>query len=140
MKRVIRRSLLAVFIICSSTASDCSNSGPSTPGIDAEVRIDGSRDGGQVTLLRGQVLVLALDANPSTGFTWEVEQLDTSILRQLGLPMFQPGSDLMGAGGTQTFRFQSLRSGETDIRLAYRRPWEEGVEPADRYEVRVIVR
>jgi inhibitor of cysteine peptidase len=31
---------------------------------------------------------------------------------------------LVGAGGTQYFRFKALKAGRTEITLTYKRPWE----------------
>jgi inhibitor of cysteine peptidase len=119
----------------------CDSSSPIIDPISADVELDASFNGEELSILRGQVVVVTLASNPSTGFTWSVEDVDSSILRQMGLPEYQPGgSGLLGAEGVQIFRFQSVDSGTTDIKIIYSRPFEEGEEPAERFEVRITVR
>jgi inhibitor of cysteine peptidase len=81
-------------------------------------------EGQQVTMTVGQDLVLRLESNPSTGYGWEVAELDTSVVAQQGEPRFLPSSDLPGASGIETWRFRAVGRGRTDLRLVYRRSWE----------------
>ena len=57
-----------------------------------------------------------------------------------GETSYEADSDLIGAGGVQTLTFEAVEDGETGVRLVYRRPWEEGVEPIDTFELQVVVR
>jgi predicted secreted protein len=34
---------------------------------------------------------------------------------------------LLGAGGTELFRFKALKSGDVEITMSYKRPWETDV-------------
>jgi len=78
-----------------------------------------------------QEFIIALDSNPTTGYNWE-ESYDDTMLKlveskyELGK---QAEEGLVGAGGTQYFRFQALKTGKTDITLTYKRSWE--TESAD---------
>ncbi len=100
----------------------------------------GAKDNGrQIELQKGQTLVINLEANPSTGYTWEPLDLKGAIVRQVGETEFNPDSDLVGAPGTQTLRFEALKAGQMDLKLVYHRPWEEGVEPLETFTVQVTV-
>ena len=109
-------------------------------GTAEEVKLGASDNGRQIELKKGQTLVIALEGNPSTGYTWEVVEIGEQVLRQKGDPEFKPESDLVGAGGVQTFRFEAVGAGQTDLKLVYHRPWEEGVEPLETFSVQVTVR
>jgi inhibitor of cysteine peptidase len=119
-----------------------------TPAPDAtpvgEIVLTAEDNGGQVALEQGQVLVVSLASNPTTGYHWEVVEVDESILRQDGEPEFAApeagATPMVGAGGTETFRFVVTGSGETSLALAYRRSWEEGVEPLETFAVQVLGR
>ncbi len=106
--------------------------------------MDEKDDGSQVELDQGQDLVVTLRSNPSTGYRWEVVEIDESILGQIGEAQYTPSdprkSPLPGQGGTETFRFKVIGLGRTALRLAYQRPWEKGAEPLKTYSLQVEVR
>jgi inhibitor of cysteine peptidase len=86
-------------------------------------------------------LAIALEANPSTGYTWMVEELDPQVLqlsRDDYLPNRGPG-DAFGGGGIQVLTFRVTGTGEAGLTLAYRRPWEERAEPLGTFSVQVRV-
>jgi|YNPNPStandDraft_1061719.scaffolds.fasta_scaffold252993_1 inhibitor of cysteine peptidase len=95
--------------------------------------------GREVRLRPGQEIILCLEGNPTTGFTWEVAELDSAAIAQMKEMEFTPHSNLVGAPGTFTFRFKALRRGAATLRLVYRRPWER-VAPADTFSVRIVVK
>jgi len=100
-------------------------------------------DGTRIELSPGQILTITLPSNPTTGYSWQVAQIDPKTLKQQGEAEYQQSSgskDLVGAGGTETFRFEALQPGETTLQLAYHRPWEIGVPPIQTFSVTVIVR
>ena len=109
-----------------------------------EVPLSAEDGGGQVEVAVGQILVLTLESNPTTGYSWQVVEAEDSVLRQIGEPEFKAASELdpplVGAGGVEVFRFEAVGAGETRLELVYRRPWEEGVEPLETYSVQVVVR
>ena len=104
------------------------------------IQVDAGSDGQLVVLGREQTLEVSLEANPTTGYTWEVATINDSILHQLGEAQFLPESTAVGAGGTQTFRFEAVGTGQTELRLVYRRPWEQGVAPLQVFSLNVVVR
>ena len=109
-------------------------------GASNEVKLDAGDDGSQVELNAGQTLVVSLEGNPTTGYTWEAAELDEQVLRQVGETEFKPESDAIGAGGVQTLHFETVNSGQTTLNLVYHRPWEEDVEPSETFSVQVVVR
>jgi len=110
------------------------------PTPTGEVRLTAADEGRQIELAEGQTLAIALESNPTTGFGWEVEELDEDVLKKLELQEFEPQSKLVGAPGIQTLYFQALDVGETTLKLVYRRSWEKNVEPLKTYSVELIVR
>jgi len=139
MKRFFHRLALVTIASIFLTASNCNNDAPTVPTVSGEVEIDGSANGQQVTMINGQILIVSLDANPSTGFVWEVSEVDTGVLEQLGIPRFQAGSSLLGAEGVQVFEFRSLTGGQTELKMVYVRAFEEDAEPTNTFNVNVNV-
>ncbi|MDY6838307.1 MAG: protease inhibitor I42 family protein [Thermodesulfobacteriota bacterium] len=72
----------------------------------------------------GETFHIVLEANPSTGYSWHVGGVDTSIL-QTGKVKFQRTSELLGAPEEQIIPFSALKSGNTTVDLRYMRPWEK---------------
>ena len=109
-----------------------------------EVTLSAKDNGGKVEVDAGQTLVLTLESNPSTGFSWEVIESDDAVLRPKAEPEFKVTSELdpppPGAGGVEIFRFEAVEAGETLLTLVYHRPWEEGVEPLETYSIQITVR
>jgi inhibitor of cysteine peptidase len=105
------------------------------------VTLTAANKGSQVNLKVGDQIVITLDGNPSTGYTWESLGLDTTIFEQVGEATFvssNPG--LVGAGGNLTLTFKAVKAGTASLTLVYHRPWETGVDPLDTFAVTVTVK
>ncbi len=99
-------------------------------------------NGATIEVTEGTPIVLRLPSNPTTGYGWEVVSTD----RTFGYPeeSFEASrTTLIGAGGTAVFRWETSgglsQVGEHSVRLEYKRSWEEGVEPADTFELNIVV-
>jgi len=95
--------------------------------------------GKTVSLPVGAVLVVALEGNPTTGYTWEKVAGDAAVLSESGESTFAPVSEAPGSGGTRTFTFEAVATGRTPLKLVQHRSWEEGVDPLQTFEVEVAV-
>ena len=95
----------------------------------------------QVDLGVGDSILIELNGNPSTGYTWTAKDLDTSIFQQVGDPEFKSSNPgLIGSGGSLTLIFKTLKTGTTTLMLVYHRPWETDVKPQDTFTVSVVVK
>ena len=102
--------------------------------------LDEEDDGSTLTVEVGDIIDVVLEGNPTTGYGWTVDLSaeDAAILEQVGEPTYVPDSELIGAGGTFTFRFRALAVGEATLVLNYARPWES-VPPLKTFSVTVAV-
>jgi predicted secreted protein len=107
-------------------------------GADGVRRLEAGDDGGVVELHRGQQAALTLQGNPTTGYAWEVVEIDEGVLSPAGSPDYQSDSSAIGAGGAYTFRFDAIGPGETAVRLVYQRPGEQA-EPAGTFTFTAVV-
>jgi inhibitor of cysteine peptidase len=77
----------------------------------------------------GQEFIIALGSNDTTGYSWEASY-DETMLELIGgkstYEVDEVGDDVVGAGGTEFFRFLTLEAGETEITLVYAQHWEGG--------------
>ena len=108
-------------------------------GSAKEVNLYATDNGSQVELKSDQTLVISLEGNPTTGYTWEVAEVDEGVLKQVGEAEFEAESDAVGSGGVQTLRFETVNSGQTSLDLVYHRSWEDE-EPLETFSVQVVVR
>ena len=98
-------------------------------------------DAGRLVELRvGDILEVILPGNPTTGFQWEVSEINSAILEPIGEPKFEPSSNAVGSGGNVTLRFEAVGAGQTELKLIHHRPFEENVPPIQTFEVTITVR
>jgi inhibitor of cysteine peptidase len=88
----------------------------------------------------GQFFVIALDSNPTTGFSWSLDPTPPPSVVVLVTSRYQPPAPVRpGAGGTQRLTFHAVGPGQTTITLNYARPWERDTPPARTVQFQVTV-
>ena len=109
-------------------------------GIPTTIR---SKERHGIRMEKGQILVVTLESNPTTGYRWELVENQETILEQMGEAEFKPSETgeppLVGAGGWEIFHFNAISPGQMTLQLIYHRSWEEGVEPINTFSIEVIV-
>lgn len=127
-----RKLLLVLMVVLAGLLAGCA----SHPALQL-----GEADAGKTVELRsGESLVVSLQGNITTGFTWVPAAQDPAQLKQVGDAVVTPESDAIGAGGVIVLRFEAVATGQTVLRLEYKRPWETDVAPLQTYEVTVVVK
>jgi inhibitor of cysteine peptidase len=125
-------ALLSFAFLLAATLSGCGSQ---------EVSLGAEDNGRQVTLEQGQTLAISLESNPTTGYGWQVLEMDAAVLQQSGDAEYKQSSGsegLVGAGGVETLRFEALAPGQTTLTLGYMRPWES-VQPLETFTLQVTV-
>ncbi|HOW59059.1 MAG TPA: protease inhibitor I42 family protein [Candidatus Omnitrophota bacterium] len=85
----------------------------------------------EILVFSGSEFTIVLDANPSTGYGWQLsETIDKTLLKVVEIKHRRDKGEKVGAGGKDLWTFQALREGEGKIPFDYVRPWEKGVAPA----------
>jgi len=119
-RNITIRVFCAVIIFISSLFLLCSCREPVELGINDK--------GSSIELEKGEEIIILLDSNPTTGYSWiPGEEIDTTIVELTDSIFFQTEKEkeLVGAGGCEVFTFKAKNSGQTEIVLYYQRPWEE---------------
>jgi predicted secreted protein len=73
-----------------------------------------------------QEFIIALQANPTTGYDWQ-PVFDAGLISQVKKDYQQDdhsGQQLVGSGGTDLITFKALKAGDARITLTYYRSWE----------------
>lgn len=116
-----------VFLIAIFTITSCA--GPYTiedSGSTVNMSVDG-------------VFEVDLSGNASTGYTWQIVSFDSTVIEQVGDPVFVPKDDKIGSGGIVTFKFSTIANGETTLLMVYKRKWEEHKLHDKVYEMKIVV-
>jgi predicted secreted protein len=100
----------------------------------------------------GDVVEIVLEANATTGFSWELAaQPETAVIRYIGGDyeardevVAEEGEEgdepvVVGGAGVQRLRFQVVGAGAATVQLRYVQPWVDPPVPAatSSYRVRV---
>ncbi|WP_422769684.1 protease inhibitor I42 family protein [Plantactinospora sp. WMMC1484] len=86
----------------------------------------------------GDLVVVELDETPSSGYRWQLDEVDAHVLAPAG-DSFRPAGAGSGGTGTRQLRFTVVGAGRTSVRLALRRGWETPGQPVRRFEVTIHV-
>ena len=135
----MRRVLWVIFgfILVTSVAV---GAGTACTGNSNNLNVDSSYSGKQVELSVGQSLVVTLESNATTGYSWTLAQnSDESVLKETGHEYIAPQTTLIGAGGNEEWTFKALKKGTSTISMGYSRPWES-IPPVETFDLTVVVK
>jgi predicted secreted protein len=115
----------------SDSKSDGGGDGSSTPKV--------YEAGDSISVGNGDTFVIALQANPSTGYSWEAES--NANVEFVKSKQVQGNSNAIGAPGTQQLTFKALKTGSSTLTLNYLRPFDPpGTAPAQTEDFPVTVK
>jgi len=86
----------------------------------------------------GDKLELSLQENATTGYRWEIEDLDHKII-SVKDEDYQPASGKVGSGGSKKWSLKAIAPGKTECRLKLWRQFEGNSSVQKRFSVTVIV-
>ena len=112
--------------------------GCAAPG-PRSVTVTSANNNSTVQLNAGDTLLVQLDGNRGTGYTWQQVAPLAGALQQLGEPQFAPEKNLPGARGRITLRYLAA-AGSARLELVYHRPWEADTPPVATFSVAVLVK
>lgn len=96
-------------------------------------------NGQTIPIKVGDTVHLELAGNPTTGYSWEIKELDQNVLK-LDKEDYSSSSILIGSGGTYTYDFSAAASGETTLKIIYYRSFEPETTPLiEIFEVNIVV-
>ena len=135
----------AACLICLATVSALVGTGCATRPVTHTVTP--ADNGSTVNLVTGDFLVVNLESNPSTGYSWRTMELNSWVIAATKRPSFSAseatnaeGQRLVGAPGTLTQEFRAVGPGTSLLKFASLRPWETNAEPGQTFELTVVVR
>lgn len=121
-----------------TAATGHESTGTAAAGRDVLV-LDETFDSSTIEVTVGVTIEIQLEGNPTTGYDWTVASGGAPVLVQSGEPYYEPESDLDGAPGVYTWRFEVAEAGTADLRLVYSGPDDE-VTPEDSFQISVVTK
>jgi predicted secreted protein len=130
MSRLKMIVLLVVLTILLSLNGCSASRTPEVTPAPKEVQLTqkgGACDSG-VGLNEGDTLVLILEGDPSSDYTWEVGFYVPAVIEPVGEPIVQSKSSSGSASDTYTFRFLAVGEGEAELHMIYGPPEKDSPE------------
>lgn len=93
-------------------------------------------------LSKGQMLILTLPSNPTTGFRWQVQNPASNVLRSLGPEVYSSAEqmDMVGSAGQSVWRYKAMEAGTGRLLMIYQQPWAPEVTPQATFDCPITVR
>lgn len=99
-----------------------------------------SDSGGVAALVPYQPLVVRLQSNPSTGYSWTYTLNGDEVLRLDSVTGEAPAPNgMVGVPGEQVWSFRAQGSGRAVLTYVYARSWEKDAAPAKTFTLTVVV-
>jgi len=131
---MLKKSWLAwIFVGCLFLAAGCAKQGK-------VIEVGPESNGGSLELAVGDRLRVVLEGNPTTGYLWDLYEVDREVLDMPEMPQYMQEGEGLGAGGKYTLEFVAQKAGETQLTLRYFRPFEMEAPPEDTFELDVTVK
>ncbi len=109
-----------------------------TTAIPTIMTVRAQNSGCVVSLKTGDTLIVELDANPSTGYSWtETHKGDPVLKLQKTEHRKNPAGPAVGAAGTDVWTFAGVGTGKQRLSFQYRRPWEKDAPRRRRFGIRL---
>jgi len=121
------------FIVVITSLCACSS------GSDGTLKLTEEDSGRVLQIRQGTRFTISLASNLSTGYGWEIYDMDAHVLAQVGEPEYIRKSLLKGAGETTVLTFESLKAGDTRLVLVYRQPFEPDIPPEKTFSIELQV-
>jgi inhibitor of cysteine peptidase len=96
-------------------------------------------DDQSIDLVVGQEILVKLEGNPTTGYTWELDKEVNSGMEQVGEPDYGADSNATGSGGMFKFRFKAVEAGEHTLQLKYWRTFEPDTPPIESFGLKINI-
>jgi inhibitor of cysteine peptidase len=128
-----RLGLLAV-VLLSACGAGCSRS-------SMTISADKSYSGRTIDPRVGDGVKVSLAENPTTGYKWEfLSKPEPICVIVTDAYVANTAIGTVGSGGVHNWDFRAVDKGTTTVSLAYRRPWEKDVAPAQTFTLTLVVK
>jgi inhibitor of cysteine peptidase len=101
------------------------------------VSLTAADNGSLVDVQPGDSLEVRLAENPTTGYRWAVDRLESGVLQLEDSPLERSPDAAVGGGGQRVMRFRVVGPGTSSLALKLWRDWEGDSSVLQRFEATV---
>lgn len=105
----------------------------------SEVILTQADNGRSIEVQRGDLVVIHLRENPSTGFQWAIDHNNDEALKLERSEYTPPAASTVGGAGQRTFTFSGRDSGAAEPHFKLWREWQGEQSVVERFSVTVQV-
>ena len=105
----------------------------------SEIVVSRSGQGGIIDARPGDVIVLRLEENLTTGYGWEIASGEGTVVALKDSTYSEAAGMAMGRGGMRLVRFVALAQGSQEVRLQLRRPWDPPDKAIEQFSITIRV-
>jgi inhibitor of cysteine peptidase len=95
-------------------------------------------NGNTITIPIDKDVNIKLEANLSTGYSWELVTIDSNVIK-LKESSYKSNKNIPGSNGMQQITFIPVSAGVSVLKLGYLRPWEGISSMIDSFNITVKV-
>jgi len=94
-----------------------------------------------ITLAQGQLLIITLPSNPTTGYRWLLQNPAQSVLRSLGPEVYTNAEEagIVGSAGQSVWRYRAQGPGQGHLLMVLQQPWAPEVKPVQSFDCDITV-
>jgi len=98
-----------------------------------------AENGKSISLKNGEIFILQLRENPSTGYSWELNVSEGLNILSDGYAQDKAPEGEVGVPGTHSWTIEAVSQGSQQVNGIYRRPWENTTGTEDNFTLNVEV-
>ena len=132
-----KQFFLFVVTVFALILTACGGKAAETPASQLQITDPGKT----IEVAAGDDFKIIIEANPTTGYHWElVGELDETVVQFVSTD-YHAGEPVMpGSGGSDAWTFRAVAAGETTITLGNYPPSNDPVDPAQTLTFTIVVK
>lgn len=102
-------------------------------------KLSNSDNNKNISLQKGDEIIITLEENPTTGYRWHWTDLDKKIF-EIEKDDYEIHSDAIGGGGVREFKLKARKTGKATIELINIRNFDSQEESIGNFQISVNVK
>ena len=115
------------------------NAAQSDQTIETGQIVTEAENGKSIRIKNGEIFILQLRENPSTGYSWELNVSEGLDILSDGYTQDQAPEGQVGVPGTHSWTIEAVSLGSQQVNGIYKRPWENMTGTEENFTLNVEV-